>query len=334
MGRRATASMVAEAAGVSRVAVSRAFTPGASIDAGKRDRILKIAAELNYTPDRAARALRTRRSHLIGLVVPDACSPWEAQEIDGLTTVLQEHGFGCVLFKTRTDFELDDAQLRNMRSFNLDSAIVFPECVRPKRLAPYLDRAVPVYIDYMTGPADETLHDRLEVDLRPGLSKAVALVSGYAPSRIAYICGKTESEAEHARREVLRELLAERGLPEPRLLAGDFSYARGHSAALELFRVHGGADVIFAANDESAFGALDAIRYDLGLKVPQDVSVIGFDNISQAAWGAYRLTTVGIDLPARIQSLVRMILERLKHPNARPLCDRITTNLTVRDTVG
>ena len=100
---RATAEMVAERAKVSRVAVSRAFNPHTSLKPEKRELILRIAQELNYTPDRAARALVSGRSHLVGVIVPDVCSHWESQEIDALTTALQAEGFATLLFKTRTD---------------------------------------------------------------------------------------------------------------------------------------------------------------------------------------------------------------------------------------
>lgn len=336
MKNRATAQMVAAQAEVSRAAVSRAFTPGSPISAEKRARVLEVARKLNYVPDHAASTLKTRRSRLVGLIVPDACSPWEAQEIDALTSALQEQGFGCVLFKTRSDMKLDELTLRNMRAFNPDSIIVFPEAIRPGQLAPYLDRAVPIYIDHLLPhPGESALpHDRLEVDLRPGMSQAVALLTGYQPKRIAYIAGRAGTEAEHARRGMLTTLLKERGLPPPVVVEGDFSYASGHAAALDLFRVHGGADAIFAVNDESAFGALDAIRQDLGLSIPRDVKLVGFDDIPQAGWGSYRLTTIRVDLNERVRMLVRLILMRLNDPDASPLSDRIATSLIVRDTVG
>ncbi len=334
---RATAQSVAEIAKVSRVAVSRAFNPDASLAPNKRARILRVARELNYVPDRAARALKTQRSHLVGLIVPDACSPWEAQEIDALTTVLQEKGFGAVLFKTRADLDIDDMPLRNLRAFNPDSVIVFPETVLPGRLASFLDRAVPIYIDHMTGTADDeprTLCDRLEVDLKPGIEQAVSLIEGYRLKRIAYLSGKARSEAENARRAMVTGVLRARGLPPPIVVDGDFSYASGHRAALDLFRVEGGAEVLFAANDESAFGAMDAIRHVLGLSVPGDVRVVGFDDISQAAWDSYNLTTVKIDLTQRVQALVRLIMRRLNEPDAPSLSERIGTRLVVRGTVG
>lgn len=333
---RATAQMVAEMAEVSRVAVSRAFNPEASLAPEKRARILEIARSLNYVPDRAARALKTKRSHLVGLIVPDVCSPWESQEIDALTTALQEKGFGAVLFKTRLDLELDEAPLRVLRSFNPDSVIVFPEHLRPNQLTPFLDRAVPIYIDHMTGKDELGGHryDRLEVDLKPGMEQAVALAAGYSVRRIAYISGKPASEAETARRTTLTAALGARGLPPPMVMPGDFSYASGHRAALDLFRVEGGADVIFAANDESAFGAMDAIRHQLGLRIPEDIRILGFDDIAQTAWDSFNLTTVKIDLAERVQKLVRLILRRLNEPEAASLFERVATRLVVRGTVG
>jgi DNA-binding LacI/PurR family transcriptional regulator len=328
--------MVAEAANVSRVAVSRAFNPEASLAADKRARILKVARELNYVPDRAARMLKTRRSHLVGLIVPDACSPWESQEIDALTTALQDKGFGAVLFKTRADLDLDEAALRNMRSYNPESVIVFPECVRPDRLEPFLDCAVPIYIDHLTRAhsGGEALYDRLEIDLAPGMGQAAALAAGFGARRIAYIAGRPGSEAAVARQAILSAALREAGLPQPIVVPGDFSYASGHRAALDIFRIEGGADAIFAANDESAFGALDALRHKLGLRVPGDVSVIGFDDITQASWDSYNLTTVKVDLARRVEALVRLILRRLKAPRAGPLSEHLGTKLVVRGTVG
>lgn len=334
---RATAQMVASAAAVSRVAVSRAFNPEASLAPEKRARILEIARELNYVPDRAARALKTRRSHLVGLIVPDACSPWEAQEIDALATVLQDRGFAALLFKTRDDLDLDELTLRNMRAFNPDSVIVFPECIRPDRLAPFLDRATPIYIDHLTRPTasdHSARRDRLQIDLTPGMEQAVALLAGYRLGRLAYISGKPTSEAEQARRTTLTRLLAERGLAPPTLVPGDWSYATGRRAVLDLFRAGGHFDVVFAANDESAFGAMDALRLDLGLRIPQDVSVIGFDDIAQAAWGSYSLTTVKIDLGQRVEALVRLIMRRLSDPGGPAFAERLATRLVVRSTVG
>lgn len=336
---RATADDVARVAEVSRVAVSRAFNPHASIKPEKRDRILKVAQELNYTPDVAARSLVTRRSHLVGVIVPDVCSPWESQEIDQLTTALQAEGFATLLFKTRTDRSMDSQLLTYMKGYNPDSVIAFTENVGPEILGQILDRAVPIYVTY---PHEETpaenpqgqRFDRLDVVQRDGIDQAIALMQGFGARRFAYLAGDPHASASLEREYVLRQVMAARGLGEPLIVPGDFTYDTAYRATINLFRVGDGADAIFAANDVSAFGALDALRHDLGLNVPKDVKVVGFDDIAQSHWKSYDLTTVKIDLDERVRALVRLILRRLKNPDAPALTETIRTKLVVRGTVG
>ncbi len=336
---RATAEMVAQRANVSRVAVSRAFNPHTSLKPEKRALILKVAQELNYTPDRAARALVSGRSHLVGVIVPDVCSHWESQEIDALTTALQNEGFATLLFKTRTDYSMDEQLLSYMRGFNPDSVIAFVENVKPATLARFLDRAVPIYVHYPhPGQAEEPeggpLHDRLNVLQRAGLDQAVALLQGYGVRRIAYVSGANKSRANVSREHMLRSVMADRGLPPPVIATGDFSYDMAYAATIDLFRVGEGADAIFAANDVGAFGVIDALRHELGLRVPEDVKVVGFDDIAQSHWKSYNLTTVKFDLDERVRALVRLILRRLNNPGAPALEETLQTRLVVRGTVG
>jgi DNA-binding LacI/PurR family transcriptional regulator len=336
--RRATADIVARTANVSRVAVSRAFNPHASIKPEKRDRILRIAQELNYTPDMAARSMVTGRSHLVGVIVPDVCSPWESQEIDALTTALQGEGFATLLFKTRTDMSMDETLLTYMKGFNPDSVIAFTENVRPQTLSRVLDRAVPIYVAYPHGEEEAEpaapLFDRLNVLQRDGIEQAVALMQGYGAKRFAYLAGASHSLATAEREAMLRKVLASRGLEPPVIMAGDYTYDTAFASTLNLFRIDAGCDAIFAANDVGAFGVIDALRHGLNLRVPEDVKVVGFDDIAQAHWKSYNLTTVKIDLEERVRALVRLILRRLKTPMAPSLSETVGTRLIVRGTVG
>jgi DNA-binding LacI/PurR family transcriptional regulator len=337
--RRATADMVARTANVSRVAVSRAFNPHASIKPEKRDRILRIAQELNYTPDMAARSMVTGRSHLVGVIVPDVCSPWESQEIDALTTALQGEGFATLLFKTRTDLSMDETLLTYMKGFNPDSVIAFTENVRPQTLSRVLDRAVPIYVAYPHEDGhgeDEAgpLIDRLNVLQRNGIEQAIALMQSYGARRFAFLAGVRHSLATKERELMVRKIIAERGLEAPIVMQGDYTYDTAYRETINLFRIGDGVDAIFAANDVGAFGAIDALRHELGKRVPQDVKVVGFDDILQSHWKSYNLTTVKIDLEERVMALVRLILRRLKNPTAPSLTETVSTRLVVRGTVG
>lgn len=331
--------MVAARASVSRVAVSRAFNPHTSLKPEKRELILKIAKELNYTPDRAARALVSGRSHLVGIIVPDVCSHWESQEIDALTTALQNEGFATLLFKTRTDYSMDEQLLAYMRGFNPDSVIAFVENVKPKTLARFLDRAVPIYVHYpfeneAQPVGGEPLYDRLNVLQHNGIDQAVALLQGFGAKRIAYLSGQKKSRANESRERTLRQVMSERGLGEPEIIPGDFTYDTAYRSTVDLFRIGQGADAIFAANDVGAFGVMDALRHDLNLRVPEDVKVVGFDDIAQSHWKSFNLTTVKFDLDERVRCLVRLILRRLNSPDAPRLEETLNTRLVVRGTVG
>ncbi|HQZ11254.1 MAG TPA: substrate-binding domain-containing protein [Devosia sp.] len=336
---RATAEMVAARANVSRVAVSRAFNPHTSLKPEKRALILRIAQELNYTPDRAARALVSGRTHLVGVIVPDVCSNWESQEIDALTTALQDEGFATLLFKTRTDYSMDEQLLAYMRGFNPDSVIAFVENVKPETLARFLDRAVPIYVDYpLPGAAGHQppgpMQDRLNVLQYTGINQAVALLQGYGVKRIAYLAGSDKSRANSSRERTLRQVMAERGLGEPVIMPGDYSYDTAYRSTIDLFRVGQGADAVFAANDVGAFGVMDALRHELNLSIPKDVKVVGFDDIAQSHWKSYNLTTVKFDLDERVRALVRLILRRLNDPQGPALEETLNTRLVVRGTVG
>ena len=162
----------------------------------------------------------------------------------------------------------------------------------------------------------------------------MALVQGYGCARLAYLEGDPRSLANATRGRILRAVLKERGIAEPVSIRGDFTYDTAFASTLDLFRMHGGADAIFAANDVGAFGVIDALRFELGLRVPQDVKVVGFDDIAQAHWRSYDLTTVRVDLEARVRALVRLILRRLKDPEAPAMEETIPTSLVVRGTVG
>ena len=338
-GGRATAEMVAERANVSRVAVSRAFNPDASIKPAKRELILQVARELNYSPDRAARALVSGRTHLICIIVPDVYGHWESQEVDALTTALQNEGFATLLIKTSVNYQMDDRLLSYVGGFNPDSVISFVENVTPATLIRYLDRAVPIYVDYPLpgSPASADaglLYDRVNVLQREGIEQAVALLQGFGCTRLAFISGRSNSRASVAREQTLRSVLVERGMAAPIMVPGDYSYDTAFQATLDLFRIGPQPDAIFAANDVSAFGVLDALKYELNLRVPADVKVVGFDDIEQAHWRSYNLTTVKFDLHVRVKALVRLILRRLADRTAPPFEETLTTRLVVRGTVG
>jgi DNA-binding LacI/PurR family transcriptional regulator len=233
---------------------------------------------------------------------------------------------------------MDSELLTYMKGYNPDSIIAFTENVGPEILGQMFDRAVPIYVTYPQGDVPEETgplpFDTLRVIQRDGIDQAIALMQGYGAKRFAYLAGDPHASVSAERETVLRQVMAERGLGEPLIVAGDFTYDTAYAATVHLFRVGDGTDAIFAANDVGAFGVIDALRHELRLRVPEDVKVVGFDDITQAHWKSYNLTTVRVDLDERVKALVRLILMRLKSPGAPALSETVRTKLIVRGTVG
>jgi DNA-binding LacI/PurR family transcriptional regulator len=336
---RPTAALVARHAKVSRVAVSRAFNANASIRPEKRDLILKVAREIGYVPDMAARSMVTGRSNLIAVIVPDLASPWESQELDALTLALQDLGFAMLLFRTGDDFTLDDRLLAYLRGFNPDSVICYAENVRPRLLDRSLDRAVPIYISYPEAALSEphetpVKYDCLEVMLEDALAEIVDRMVARGARQFAFLAGKSGSAATSARRQILSRILKRAGLPDPIEIAGDYGYEMAYRSTAARFRSGHEINAIIAANDVSACGAIDALRCEIELRVPDQVQVAGYDDVGLAHWKSHDLTTVRVDLAERVAALTQLIQRRLAGLEAPGLTERIASHPVFRRSAG
>jgi DNA-binding LacI/PurR family transcriptional regulator len=164
-------------------------------------------------------------------------------------------------------------------------------------------------------------------------------LAGAGRKRIAYVAGgpaeappggADNANSDIDRYHALVAALNERGLELVARLEGDFDYDTARQAVANFIRNGGTADAYFAANDTSAFGVMDALRTDLGLSVPGDCAVVGFDNIGEAGWAAYDLTTVGVPVQARVAALIRLLRSRLADPTGPARIETVSASLVVR----
>jgi len=329
----ATAQDVAQAARVSRIMVSRAFNPDASVRPEKRRHILDVAAALGYHPDMAARAMVTRRSKLVAVVVSSLANSWEAQEVDALIGVLQQDGLSVMVFRVahKSIATLDFA---HVKAYRPAAVIAYMDDLRPHLLRRAFGNSSALYPVYGAHPpedAGETLVDRLHIAQHEGIADAVRLLAQSGRTRLLYIQGEGAA-SDQDRLLALREAMAEHGIRFIGSIDGRFDYAATRQALCAFWREGEKPDAIFAANDTSAFGVLDALRHDLGVAVPADCAVIGFDNIRESGWQSFNLTTVGVDLNERVRAIRRMIRQRTTDPEAAPMVETITARLVVRGT--
>ncbi|BCH22598.1 LacI family DNA-binding transcriptional regulator [Mesorhizobium sp. L-8-3] len=327
-GRFVSAQAVAERAGVSRSAVSRAFTPGASIAPATLARVHEAAAALGYQVNDLARGLLANRSRLVGLVTSDADTPFRAQMIAALSQALIERGNMPAIINIGTTTEDIANASRQLLRYRAE-ATVFLSGSPPESLVELTRRnGQPLILINRA----ETGLDSVHCDDRDGAQQAFGILSMTGARRFAVINKEDPSPSLAVRERAFAEFAAASGFKPTIVRAGHSDYDGGREAARQLLARGPAPDAIFCVNDLMAFGTLDHLR-GAGLRVPDNVSVIGFDDVPIAAWASYRLTTLRQD-PRRIAREVVSILDRrLSDPDLPPMSVHIPVELVVRETV-
>jgi DNA-binding LacI/PurR family transcriptional regulator len=321
---------VARLAEVSQSAVSRTFTPGASVSEATRAKVMDAASKLGYRPNAIARTLSTRRSRMVAVVVSNLQNQFYPVVIERLSQQLQRHGYHVLLFIT--DSEDADELLVELMRYQVDG-IVMASTQLSSALAQQIAAArVPVVMFNRVSRAG-SISTVSSDNFGGGRAVAQFLAQG-GHRRVAYVAGAEDSSTNRDRERGLREGLAEHGLRVVARAVGHYEFDAAAAATHELFANLAAGDrpdAVFVASDHMAFAVIDTLRGALGLRVPDDVSVVGFDNVPQAQWGAYRLTTVEQDVNSMIDATVGMLLQQLEDDAVARDHAVVPAQLVVRD---
>ena len=327
---------VARLAAVSQSAVSRSFTPGASVSEETRAKVLEAARMLGYRPNAIARTLSTRSSRMIAVVVNQLQNLFYPLVLEMLSQRLQKDGYHVLLFIT--DNEDADELLLELMRYQVDG-IVMASTMLSSRLAQEIALArVPVVMFNRFSRLGHAGHagsiSTVSSDNYGGARVAAHFLADGGHQRVAFLAGTEDSSTNLDRERGLLDGLADRGLRLAARALGHYAFDRAAQATLSLFLQDPPGqrpDALFVASDHMAFAAIDTLRGALGLRVPEDVSVIGFDNVPQADWGAYRLTTVAQDAAAMIEATVRTLLSQLEANVVSSEEVLVPTRLVVRE---
>jgi DNA-binding LacI/PurR family transcriptional regulator len=323
-----TAQDVALRAGVSRSAVSRSFTPGASVAAETRARVLSAAHALGYQPNLMARSLMTQRSHLIALIMGQMRNPFFTDLLEGFNTRLQGLGFQTLLM-TADDQASADRALDHALGYRIDGALtvaVSPSRVLAKRCT---TAAVPlVALDRRRSAGGSTIW----IDGEETGAQAAQRFVAEGRRRLGLIEGHGEELSSGGKSRGFIESAAKLGVAAPAISYGHFTYEGGFAAMRHLLQSGAPPDGVFCVNDLMAIGALDAARYEGGKRVPEDVSLIGFGDIPAAAWRNLRLTTLRIPLPELLDAAVDTLTARIADFRLKPVRIALPTELIERST--
>jgi DNA-binding LacI/PurR family transcriptional regulator len=328
MGEGKVTSMdVARLAGVSQSAVSRVFTPGASASAATKAKVLKAATQLGYRPDPLARAMITGKSGIIGLVVAYLDNQFYPVALERLSRALQAEGYHILVFMAENSTEGVAQVMRELLDYRVD-AIVTASVAMTNELTNLCEASGIPVVMFNRGQDDPRLSEVTSDNIAGGRAVAQFLIAG-GHDRIAHIAGWQGSSTGRDRARGFRDGLAAQGRTAVAEVDGMYNRDTAATVAREIFGTPDRPDAVFVGNDHMAFAVMDVLRFELGLRVPEDVSVVGYDDVPIAAWPVYDLTTIRQPVNRMVSATVEALLSRIAgEPEARHI--RIPGPLVLR----
>lgn len=308
-----TSLQVARRAGVSQSAVSRVFTPGASASAKTVAKVRKAAAELGYRPNMMARAMITGKSRIIGLVVAYLENQFYPEAVERLSRALQEQGYHVLIFMASpTMGEGVQAVMEEILDYQVEGIILASVSMNSNLTSRCEEHGIPVVL--FNRAQDDPRLSSVTTDNYAG-GHAIGLhFAELGHRRIGYIAGHEGASTQRDREHGFRDGLAAAGLALAARQVGGFVYADARTATLEMCAGPDRPDAIFVCNDHMAFAAIDVLRFKIGLDVPGDISIAGFDDVPLAAWPAYDLTTYRQPINRMVAQTVKTLLHLIDTP--------------------
>ncbi len=321
-----TSADVARLADVSQSAVSRAFTPGASVAPGTRSKIIEAANQLGYRPNALARAMISGRSKLIAMLVAYMDNQFYPTVVEQFSRQLQELGYNVLLFMS--DPGQQDKLVQKMMQYQVEGIIMASATLSSSIARECADTGIPVVLfnRYVPStPASSVTSDNLA-----GGSLVADFLVRAGHERIAFIAGDEDASTNRDREAGFYKGLAAHGMTVWSRAVGGYEFEGAAQAARALFSGSEVPDAVFVGNDHMAFAVMDVLRQELGLLIPEDVSVIGFDDVPEAGWKGYQLTTVTQRIPEMIDSTLSILLEQIERQTIRRRAAVVDVNLVVR----
>ena len=320
MKTQATSLDVARLAGVSQSAVSRCFTAGASVSDAMRNKVQEAARKLGYQPNAHARSLITGRSRIIGLVLSHIENLFYPAVLEQLAQRLQQDGYHLLIFIS--DGHNADDLVGEILQYKVDGIVLGATTLSSALAQRCADASIPVVLfnRIMAAGSAGSVSSVRSDNVGGGREIARFLVAG-GHRRIAYLAGREDSSTNLERERGFREGLAEAGQRIYARAIGNYDVLQARQATRDLFaQAEQRPDAVFVASDQMAIAVLDTLRHELGLAVPQQVSVVGFDNVPQAAWESYALTTFEQPVQPMVEATVELLQSYLRGddmPNTR-----------------
>ncbi|WP_162529910.1 LacI family DNA-binding transcriptional regulator [Nocardioides caldifontis] len=309
--RAATSTTVAEAVGVSQSTVSRALRGDPRVREETRRLIAEAAERLGYRPTWAT-STEPSPTRTIGVVVSDLTNPFFPSLLTPVHDELRILGYRVALFAERTDIPTGQQALHNLLDHSIDGVLATTATLDSRLTEALGERDRPLVL--LNRYVDGLDVDRVVADNHKGGGAAARHVIDLGHERIGVIRGPANTSTSRDRHAGLLAAVDQARLTlDDRLVhEGPFSHQSGYQHALQMLRLPEPPTALVCGNDVIAFGAIDAAK-SLGLEVPRDVSVVGFDDVPMASWEVFQLTTVRQPLDEMARAAARLLVERLEY---------------------
>lgn len=332
---RITITEVAERAGVSIATVSRVMNRKGRYSQSTYRKVKAAARELGYVPDDRARGLKIGRTEQVALAVADIGNPVYVAMARAIQQCLKEYGYRLVLLSTEASVDEEIRIVRSLARNYVDGLIICPLLYGEPHKAEFLRARLPLVM--IGGEGEQTPVDSVWVDSSLGMKLAVdhLLEQGY--TGVAFVNGPVETVPGASRRRGYEAALIEHGLPfdEHSIVYEDFTLLGGYRAASRLLKRAELPQAVVAANDLMALGVLRRIS-EAGIRVPQDLAIVGMDDIEQARIALPALTSVSLQASERGRIAAELMLKRLRsfhegEANNAPVRVQVSPRLVVRE---
>lgn len=328
-GRVVTSIDVARLAGVSQSSVSRVLNADSSREVKEeiREKVLAAAKQLGYKPNIIARSMISRKTDIIGVVIGNPVGPFYSKIIMKLMTKIQESGKQCLMFTEKSGENLDNI-LQRVLQYQVDGIIITSAALSREMANQCIQTETPVVLfnRFVPGLNVSSVYcDNIEA------GRIVAqFLFEKEYKNIAYIGYEKDAASEMERKIGFYGKLREYGVSNVVEERSDYTYESGYEAAIRLLKQNKKLDAIFCSSDLIAMGAMDAARLEMNLKIPEDISIIGFDNVPMAEWPSYNLTTVHQPVEELGDETMDVLCELMENPGIDPITRMLRMQLVER----
>lgn len=323
-----TSAQVAARAGVSQSAVSRVFTPGASASAKTEAKVRKAAEELGYRPNVLARAMVSGRSRIIGLVVAYLDNQFYPEALEKLSKTLQAQGYHVLVFTASQTSGNIDHVIEEIMGYQVDGLIAASVALSSDLADKCAAAGIPIV--FFNRSQDSQGISSVTSDNIAGGRKVAEHLVGLGHKRIGYIAGWEGASTQRDREAGFVQGLGDHGLSVAARELGNFRMPEAREATLRMFDCPAPPSAVFVANDHMALAVMDTLRHEMGLRVPHDVAVVGYDDVPAAAWPSYNLTTVRQPANRMVSATVETLLAKIDDPHVTPKQIQIDGPLIIR----